>query len=44
MKPLFSEKSECKPEITLVDGNNIITEDKELAETFSKFFKEAVSK
>ena len=43
MKPLFSEKSECKPEITLVDGNNIITEDKELAETFSKFFKEAVS-
>ena len=43
MKPLFSEKYECKPEITLVDGDNIITEDQDLAETFSIFFKKAVS-
>ena len=44
MKPLFSEKTECKPKITLVNGKDIISEDKELVETFNNFFKEAVSK
>ena len=42
MKPLFSDKTECKQKITLVNGQDIITEDIELAETFSTFFEDAV--
>ena len=42
MKPICSEKTECKPRITLVDGENIISDDLILAETFNTFFKEAV--
>ena len=44
MKPLLSEKTECKPKISLVNGTDIITEDHKLAETFNTFFKEAVGK
>ena len=44
MKPLLSEKTECKPKISLVNGTDIITEDHKLAETFNTFFKDAVSK
>ena len=43
-KPLFSDKTECKPKITLVNGSDIISEDQELVETFNLFFEEAVSK
>ena len=43
MKPFLSDKTECKPKISLVNGNYIITEDKELAETFNTFFKDAVN-
>ena len=43
MKPLFSDKTECKQKITLVNGQDIITEDDKLAETFSTFFKEAIN-
>ena len=44
MKPLFSNKTECKSKISLVNGNEIIADDHNLAETFNTFFKEAVSK
>ena len=27
MKPVFTVKTECKPKITLVDGNNIVSDD-----------------
>ena len=43
MKPLFSDKSECKQKITLVEGREVITEDKKLADTFNLFFKDIVS-
>ena len=42
MKPIFTEKTECKPQITLLDGDVVISDDNELAETFNTFFKEAV--
>ena len=43
MKPLFS-KSVCRNlKITLVENNNIITGDKEVAEKFNNFFINAVS-
>ena len=44
MKPVLSDKTECKPKISLVNGSEIITEDNKLAETFNTFFKDAVSK
>ena len=44
MKPVFSEKNNCKPKIMLVQGNEIIEKDDKLVETFNTFFKEAVSK
>ena len=43
MKPLFSDKTVGKQKITLVNGQDIITENNELADTFNTFFKEAVS-
>ena len=43
IKPLFSDKTQHKQKITLVDKNNIIEEDQEVAETFNKFFKNAVN-
>ena len=44
MKPLFSDKTNSKQKITLVNGLNIITEDDKLADTFNIFFKDAVDK
>ena len=44
MKPLFSDKTQFKRKVTLVNGKEIVTEDHDLAETFNNFFKEAVSK
>ena len=44
MKPVFSEKTYCKPKIMLVKGNDIIEKDDDLVETFNTFFKEAVLK
>ena len=39
MKPLFSDKTEYKSEISLVNGNEIIAEDHKLAETFNTFLR-----
>ena len=39
MKPFLSDKTECKPKISLVNGNDIITEDTKLAETFNTFLR-----
>ena len=44
MKPIFTEKTDLKPKITLVKDNEIIEKDEDLAETFNTFFKEAVNK
>ena len=44
MKPFLYDKMECKPKISLVNGNNIFANGHELAETFNSYFKEAVSK
>ena len=43
MKPILSDKTHCKPKITLVNGQDIITDDPKLAKKFSTFFEEAVS-
>ena len=43
IKPLFSNGSSKTGKITLVENEEIITEDKEIAETFNKFFIDAVS-
>ena len=40
--PLFSEKTKSQNKITLVENNEIITDDKELAQTFNDFFESAV--
>ena len=37
-KPLFGNKIKGKSQIALVGGNNLVTDDKTLAETFNKFF------
>ena len=37
-KPLFGNKIKCKSQIELVQVNNLVTDDKELAKTFNKFF------
>ena len=42
VKPLFS-KSNVKQNISLVENENIVTDDKEIAEIFNQFFKKAVS-
>ena len=44
IKPLFTNQCQIKPNITLVRGNTIIQEDKDVAETFNGFFKTAVEK
>ena len=44
MKPLFSDKTQFKWKVTLVNGKDIITEYHDLAETFNNVFKTAVSK
>ena len=42
LTPLFSGKISRKEKITLVDGEEIITKDKEVCETFNEFFKDAM--
>ena len=43
VKPMFSNSSKGTNKITLVEKGEIITDDKELAETFNSFFIDAVS-
>ena len=43
IKPLFSNGSSKTGKITLVENKEIITDDKEVAETFNNFFIDAVS-
>ena len=43
IKPLFSDSSGKSGKITLVEGEEIITEDKEIAEKFNNYFIDAVS-
>ena len=42
VNPLFSDKSKSQNKITLVENDNIITEDTEVAQTFNDFFQNAV--
>ena len=42
IKPLFSDKFLSNEIITLVEGNNILQDDKEVSEVFSEFFSNAV--
>ena len=42
IKPCFSNHNQGKAKITLVQGNDIIQEDQDVAETFNDFFKTAV--
>ena len=44
MKPFFSDKSKLNRDITLIDGENIITSETEIAETMNTFFSNAVQK
>ena len=43
VKPLFSKAISGKQKITLVENSDLITEDKEVAEKFNKFFIASVS-
>ena len=43
VKPLFSKSGMGKQKITLVENNDIITEDKEIAEKFNNYFITSVS-
>ena len=43
VKPMFSNTSIGSKNITLVEKGNIVTDDKEIAETFNSFFIDAVS-
>ena len=43
VKPLFSNGVPGGQKITLVEGDDIISDDKDIAETFNKFFVDAVS-
>ena len=43
MKPLFSEKGGGKENIVLVNGDKIISDDLEVAQTFNDFFKHSVN-
>merc|ERR1712072_424974 len=42
VKPMFSSSSNGTNKITLVEKGEIVTDDKELAETFNSFFIDAV--
>ena len=42
MKPLFGDKGGAKENIVLVEGDRIISEDSEVAQTFNDFFDGAV--
>ena len=43
VKPLFSEKGRGKENIVLVNGDKIISDDQEVAQTFNDFFKHSVN-
>ena len=43
VKPMFSSSGKGTNKITLVEKGEIVTDDKEIAETFNKFFIDAVS-
>ena len=43
VKPLFSEKRRGKVNIVLVNGDKIISDDLEVAQTFNDFFKHSVN-
>ena len=43
-KPFFCDKSKLRKDITLIDGENIITSDIKIAETMNTFFSNAVQK
>ena len=42
IKPLFTNQNQIKQKITIVKGDNIIHDDKKIAQTFNDFFKDAV--
>ena len=42
IKPLFSGKSKSKSKITLIKGDEIISEEQEVAETLNNYFIDAV--
>ena len=43
MKPFFGNSSSVKNKITLVEGDEVISDEKKVADTFSDFFDQAVS-
>ena len=43
VKPLFSKSNGGSRKITLVENEEVITDDKEVAETFNTFFDKAVT-
>ena len=43
MKPFFSDKGVSTNKITLIEGDNIISKDEEVAEIMNSFFENAVS-
>ena len=43
IKPLFSDKGQQTKQITLIDKGNIISDDHEVADTFSSIFNHAVN-
>ena len=43
VKPLFSEKVSCPQNITLIENNVIIDDDKVISETFNEFFSNVVT-
>ena len=42
VKPLFSDKGTMRQQICIVQGNQIISDNKEVAETFNKYFVHAI--
>ena len=44
VNPLFSDKCTTQSNITLVENDQIVTDDEQLANTFNDFFKDAVTK
>ena len=44
IKPLFSEKSKSRQKITLIEDDQIITDDTDIAELMNNFFSETVTK
>ena len=42
MKPLLGNANEPREKITLIENDKVLYDDKDIAETFSDFFKTAV--